>query len=173
MKKIIFTLFIAFLIATVSQAQVRVGPFLAYGDGPGLWGLGAYSEILVNDKLSISPVFTQYFPENFDNVPRRTMWELNGNVNYYVIRGDVGYLYGFTGLNFTNIKIRTRTATTDEIENDGNLGLNLGLGTMVRITDSILPFVEGKYTVGGYSQLSVIFGVKFQLGDRTTLEDDY
>ncbi|MEX2230553.1 MAG: hypothetical protein WD824_00220 [Cyclobacteriaceae bacterium] len=172
MRKIIFTLFIASSIATFSHAQVRVGPFLGYGDGLGLWGLGVYSEILLNDRVSISPVFTQYFPENFDNAPRRTMWELNGNINYYVIRGDVGYLYGLTGLNFTNIKIRTRMATADEIENDGNLGLNVGLGTMVRITDTILSFAEGKYTVGGYSQWTLIFGVKFQLGDGT-LEDDY
>ena len=172
MKKIICTLFITSLIATASLSQVRVGPFLAYGDRLGLWGLGAYSEILLNDRVSISPVFTQYFPENFDNIPRKTVWEVNGNVNYYVIRGEVGYLYGLAGLNFTNIKIRTTTATTDEVENDGNLGVNFGLGTMVRINDLILPFAEGKYTAGGYSQFSLIFGVKFHLGDGS-LEEDY
>ena len=172
MRRIIFTLFILLLLAGVSNGQVRVGPFLGYGDGLGLWGLGAYTEIAFSDKVSVSPVFTQYFPENFDNIPRRTVWELNANVNYYVIRGKGAYLYGLAGLNYTNIKIRTRTATTDEVDNHGNVGLNLGVGTMVRISDLLLPFAEVKYTAGGYSQLTLIFGVKFQLGD-SSFEEDY
>lgn len=172
MKRKIFTLIIPLLMSTAAIAQVRVGPFLGYGNELGLWGLGAYSEISLNEKVAISAVFTQYFPENFDNIPRRTVWELNSNVHYYVIRGDVGFLYGLAGLNYTNFRIRTRTATTDVVDKDGNFGLNVGAGTMVRINDLILPFAEAKYTAGGYSQLTLIFGVKFQLGDRS-LDDDY
>ena len=172
MKKIIFTTLIVAALTMTAHAQVRVAPFLAYGDQLGLWGLGAYTEILLNDRVSISPNFTQYFPENLDNNPRRSAWEVNGNVNYYVIRGDVGYLYGLAGLNYTHIKIRNRIALADEEQSDNNVGLNLGLGTQVRINDVLLPFAEGKYTAGGYSQLSVMIGVKFQLGDAT-LEDDY
>jgi hypothetical protein len=48
----------------------------------------------------------------------------------------------------------------------------IGLGTMVRINDLLIPFAEGKYTVGGYSQPTLIIGVKFQLGDKA-LKDDY
>ena len=172
MKKITFTILATLALSVASDAQVRVGPFLGYGNGLGLWGLGAYSEIVLNEKLSVSPIFTQYFPKNLDGVPRRSVWELNTNLNYYVIRGDVGYLYGLAGLNYTNIKIRTRTALTDAVERDGNLGFNAGLGTMVRINDVILPFAEGKYTAGGYSQWTLIFGVKFQLGEPL-LQDDY
>ena len=171
MGKRIFTTVFSFVLILSAHAQVRVAPFLAYGDELGLWGLGAYAEMVANDRLSFSTHFTQYFPENFDNLPRRTVWELNANVNYYVIRGDVGYLYGLAGANFTNIRIRTRTALDDEVDTDGNLGLNVGIGTMVRISDILLPFVEGKYTVGGYSQLGIIFGVKFQLGEGTLSED--
>ena len=170
--KFIFTVFITGLISTVAVGQVRVGPFLAYGAELGLWGLGAHSEMLLSDKVTVSAVFTQYFPEDFDDIPRRTVWELNANMNYYVIGGDVGYLYGLAGVNFTHFKVKTRTALTEVVEKDLNAGLNVGIGTMVRISDVILPFAEGKYTVGGYSQLSFLFGVKFQLGDGT-LEDDY
>ncbi len=171
MGKRIFTTVFSLVLILSAHAQVRVAPFLAYGDELGLWGLGAYAEMVVNDRVSISTNFTQYFPEDFDNLPRRTVWELNANVNYYVIRGDVGYLYGLAGANFTNIRIRTRTAMADEVDTDGNVGLNVGIGTMVRINDLLLPFVEAKYTVGGYSQLGVIFGVKFQLGEGTLSED--
>ena len=171
MKVLILTLLTSVICAAAS-AQVRVGPFLAYGNGLGLWGLGAYSEITLNEKLSVSPIFTQYFPEDLEGIPRRTVWELNLNANYYLVRGEVGYLYGLAGLNYTNIRIRTRTALRDEVEQDPNFGLNVGLGTMFRVNDLILPFAEGKYTVGGYSQWSVIFGVKFQLGDEE-LEEDY
>lgn len=172
MRKLFFTLLLPLLLSTSTLAQVRVGPFLAYGKQLDLWGLGAYSEILVNERLSISPVFTHFFPEDLDNTPRRTVWELNGNINYYVIRGEIGYLYGLAGLNYTHFKIRTKTALTDIVEKDGNVGLNMGLGTMVRVNDLFLPFVEGKYTAGGYSQFSLNFGVRFQLGDGT-INDDY
>lgn len=172
MRKIIFTAFITLLISVASHAQLRVGPFLGYGNGLELWGIGVHTELLLNDKVSISPVFTQYFPERLGSIPRRTMWELNGNLNYYVIRGQVGYLYGLAGINYTNIRTKMSTALTDEVENKGNLGLNVGLGTMVRIKNNILPFAEAKYTVGGYSQYTLNFGVKFQLGDNT-LQDDY
>jgi hypothetical protein len=172
MKIYILTILASLLLSIAAEAQVRVGPFLGYGNGLGLWGLGAYSEVVFSDKASINAVFTQYFPKNLEGIPRRTVWEVNLNGNYYLVSGGVGYLYGLGGFNYTNIKIRTRTALTEEVEQDPNFGLNLGLGTMFRINDLILPFAEGKYTVGGYSQWSVIFGVRFQLGDED-LEDDY
>lgn len=170
MKKIILTSLALAALSLTASAQVRVGPFLGYGDGLGLWGLGAYTEISFNDRLSVSPIFTQYFPKDLEGIPRRNMWEVNANANYYVIRGDVGYLWGLAGLNYTNIKIRTRTAFTDQVERDGNLGFNVGLGTMFRVNDRLLPFAETKYTAGGYSQWTLIFGVKFALGDN---EPDY
>ena len=172
MRKIIYTLFITVFVITASHAQIRVGPYFGYGEGLNLWGIGAYAELSLNDRVSISPFFTQYFPENFNNNPRRSAWELNGNVNYYVIRGYVGYLYGLAGLSYTNIRTRTSTPTADEVDNNGNLGFNFGLGTMVNVNDSLYPFAEGKYTAGGYSQVSLIFGIKFQLG-RRALRDDY
>ena len=172
MRRIIFTAVFSLMFLAATEAQVRVGPYLGYGDELGLWGLGVYAEMVASEKVSISTHFTQYFPEDLDNAPRRNVWELNANVNYYLIRGDVGYLYGLAGANFTNIKTRTTTAVTEEVENDGNLGLNVGLGTMVRINDLLLPFIEAKYTAGGYSQVGVLIGVKFQLG-TDTLEDDY
>lgn len=172
MRKLIFTTAFTILLLTIADAQVRVAPYLAYGEELGLWGLGAYAEVVASEKVGVTANFTQYFPKDLDNIPRRTIWEVNANANYYLIHGDVGYLYGLAGLNYTNIRIRTRTAITDEVETDGNVGLNVGLGTMVRVNDLLLPFVEAKYTVGGYSQLGVIIGVKFQLGDET-LEDEY
>lgn len=172
MKKIIFTLFALLTLSLGAEAQVRVGPFLGYGDGLGLWGIGAYTEIALNDRVSISPIFTQYFPKDLEGIPRRNMWEVNANVNYYVVHGDIGYLYGLAGVNYTNINIRTRTALVDEVERDGNLGVNVGLGTMFRVTELLLPFAETKYTVGGYSQWTLIFGVRFALGDNEP-EYDY
>jgi len=173
MRKLIFTTLSLLLLLTSADAQVRVGPYLGYGDELGLWGLGAYAEVAASEKVGVSANFTQYFPKNLDNIPRRTVWELNTNVNYYVIRGHTGYLYGLAGVNYTNIRIRTRTALTNEVETDGNIGLNVGAGTMVRINDLLLPFVEAKYTAGGYSQFGLLIGVKFQLGDEETLSSRY
>jgi opacity protein-like surface antigen len=172
MKKIISTLLISFCLATASLAQIRIGPFLGYGERLNRWGIGAYTEIHFNEKISVSPQFIQYFPKNFDSNPRRSGWELNANVSYYVITGDVAYLYGLAGLSYTNIRTRTSTPASDVIDNDGNAGLNIGIGTMVKINDFLYPFAEGKYTVGTYSQASLMFGVKFQLGEGS-IEDDF
>jgi opacity protein-like surface antigen len=172
MKKIISTLLISLCLITASLGQIRIGPFLGYGERLNRWGIGAYTEIAFNEKISVSPQFIQYFPKNFDSNPRRSGWELNANANYYVVTGDVGYLYGLAGLNYTNIRTRTSTPTVDVVDNDGNAGLNLGIGAMVGINRILYPFVEGKYTVGTYSQASLIFGVKFQLS-RRSLEDDF
>jgi hypothetical protein len=171
MRKIFFTLLISVVISAASQAQVRLGPFLGYGERLGLWGLGVHTEFLLNEKLSVSPVFIQYFPEELTNEPRKIAWELNGNVNYYVVTGDIGYLYGLGGFNYTQIKLRDRNAITEEVTIDPNLGLNLGLGTMFRI-NHVLPFAEAKYTLGGYSQFTLFFGAKFELGNNR-LDDDY
>ena len=172
MKKIIFTLLIPFCLTTASLAQIRVGPFLGYGEGLNRWGIGAYTEIAFNERMSVSPQFIQYFPKNFDSNPRRSGWELNADANYYVVSGDVGYLYGLAGLNYTNIRTRTSTPASDVVDNDGNFGFNFGIGSMVNVKDLFYPFAEGKYTAGSYSQASLIFGVKFQLGGRS-LEDDF
>ncbi len=172
MKTIISTLLILFFVTTASVAQVRLAPFLAYGEGLNCWGLGAYAEMVIDDRLSFSPYFTQYFPESLNDNPRLSGWELNGNVNYYVVSGDVASLYGLAGLNYTNIRTRTSTPSENVVDNDGNFGFNFGIGTMVNIKDYLFPFVEGKYTAGGYSQAGLIIGVKFQLGKRQ-IDYDY
>lgn len=170
MKKLIITMLMTTAIAAASQAQVRLGPFLGYGENLGLWGLGVHTEFTIDETLSISPVFIQYFPEELTNSPRRIAWELDANLNYYIVSGDVGNFYGLAGLNYTQIRLRDRDAITDEVETNGNAGLNMGLGTMFRI-NRVLPFAEAKYTIGGYSQFTLFFGAKFQLGSDRILSD--
>src|SRR5688572_11396123 len=172
MQRLIFTTTIFFVMAIAAHGQVRLAPFLGYGNELGLWSLGAQVEVLLNDRMSVSTSFTQYFPEELYNRPQRTAWELNGNLNYYLFRGDVGYLYGLAGLNFTHIRSRTETVLGEEVDIDNSPGLNFGLGSMVRINDLLLPFVEAKYTAGGYSQFTFLIGVKFELGG-SSLDDDY
>ncbi|HET7179715.1 MAG TPA: hypothetical protein VFI14_08325 [Chryseosolibacter sp.] len=172
MKKVYIAFIALLLSAPALLAQVRLGPFLAYGDKSGLWGLGVYPEFVVNEKLSVSPVFTQYFPKRLDNAPRRSMWEINANANYYFVQGRVGFFYGLAGLNFTRSTLKNSPSTLEDNKSDENVGVNVGLGTMARINDLLLPFAEAKFTAGGYSQFSVKFGLKFELGDRD-LEDDY
>ena len=165
MRAIITSVIFLVLSAGASFAQLRVGPFLAWGEELGLWGLGAHVEAALNEKVSLSPVFTQYFPEDLDE-NRRSAWELNANLNYYLITGDVGYLYGLAGLNFIHIKTKTPVPGSADLEDkDGNVGLNLGIGTMYRLTDLMYPFAEAKFTVGSYNQFAIFVGMKFQLGE--------
>ena len=171
MRKIMLVLVITLAAPAALQAQVRLGPFLGYGERLGLWGLGVHTEVMLNDRFGVSPIFIQYFPKQLGSTYRKTAWELDLNVNYHVLTGEVASLYGLGGVTYTKIRIRDQNLLTDQLESDGNIGLNAGLGTLFRI-NNILPFAEAKYTLGGYSQLTVFVGVKVELGGNT-LVDDY
>lgn len=171
MKKIIFTLSLFFSIAVVASAQVRFGAFMGYAEKINLWGLGAQVEVLVTDRVGISPSFVYYFPRKINADVQTTMWEWNANGQYYLVNGDAINLYGLAGFNYSTTRIRTEDALSDRIENDYNAGLNLGAGFLVRL-NNLLPFAEAKFTAGSYSQFAFFAGVKYQFGNRYR-DDEY
>lgn len=164
MKKVIFTItMICFLVA--AQAQIRFGALLGYAEQIDLWGLGAEVEVMLNDRISVSPNFFYLFPESMNADNKTSMWEWNLNGRYYLANEGVVNLYGLAGLNYSTIKTETRTILLDEIDHEYNAGLNLGAGLLVRV-NNFLPFGEARFTAGSYSQFAFFAGVKYEFGRR-------
>lgn len=170
MKKI-FTLSLLVSVSILANAQVRFGAFMGYAEKIDLWGLGAQVEVIVSDRVGISPSFVYFFPRKLNADVQTTFWEWNANGHYYLINGDKVNFYGLAGFNYSTTRVSTEDVSGDQIVNDYNAGLNLGAGLLFKI-DRLLPFAEAKYTAGSYSQFAFFAGVRYQFGSRYRYDED-
>lgn len=160
MKKLILLAVVVLAVLfvnTASQAQTnRVGFVIALASGDfDETGIGAVGEFKVMDKGTISPQLIFYFPGN-----DITLFELNGNFNYYFYDQDVIEFYGLGGLNFTRASY---DGPGDNDSSNTELGLNLGAGINFDIGKKFAPFAELRLTIGEYDQLVLGLGMKFNL----------
>ncbi len=165
MKKqlIPFIALVLFLTIThVTTAQTKIGVFLGYGSEIETLALGANAEFFVNEKLSIAPGLVFFLP-NDQSGYKISMWEVNGNVNYYfVTEGSVNF-YGLAGLNIAGIKYNFDDNTLFDDGSDTELGLNLGVGANFEVGKNFMPFGEIKYAISDFDQLAIFFGLKFKI----------
>jgi outer membrane immunogenic protein len=163
MKKLFVLIVISLACYGASSAQVRVGGMLGYGTEVEQWGLGLTGEFFLNEKMSIAPGLLFYFPEKNNGV-KVSVWELNGNFQYYFVTDEPVSVYGLAGLNLTTVKVKfddTFPGTADNSESE--LGLNLGIGANFHV-GNVLPFAELKYVAGDIDQAVISLGVKFPMG---------
>jgi outer membrane immunogenic protein len=169
MKKLLVIASITFFALTFAnnvQAQEavknRLGFFLAVASGDiDEVGIGGIGEFKVAKKVTISPQFILYFPE--DRGPYDVNFlEVNVNANYYFYNKDIFEFYGFGGLNFT----RWHTDWDDNRVNDNSdveIGLNVGGGINFEVNKSFVPFSEIRATIGDFDQIVISAGLKFNL----------
>lgn len=158
MKKLGMALaFIVCMMAAVDSSAQKIGVMLGYGTEVEELGIGINGEFNINDKVSISPSFVYWFPE--DPI---SWWEFNANVNYYFTKAGAADFYGLAGINLFSAKVDYNG------ENDSNseVGLNLGAGANFNIGKNWEPFTELKFVIGDFDQLGIFFGAKFKLGGR-------
>jgi outer membrane immunogenic protein len=162
MKKVFLLTALSVILSFAAQAQIRIGGFLGFGTEVENPGLGINGEFTINDKVSISPNLLFYFPKKNGGV-KQSVWELNGNVNYYFVSDNSFSFYGLAGLNVTNVKVKYNNFFGyDGSASDSELGLNLGIGANFT-AGNILPFAEMKYTISDFDQLVIMAGIKFPL----------
>jgi len=163
MKKglMFFTLIGALALSNGVWAQTKVGGFFGYGSDVDQWGIGGIAEFGLNDKWAISPSLLFYFAESNSNY-KYSWYEFNVNANYYFFKEGVANLYGIGGLNYIVSKSKEKFGDENSTSN-GELGLNLGMGSNFDIGKKILPFVEMKFVLGEADQLGIFFGVKYSL----------
>ena len=166
MKKTLFV-FAAFLIAGIGQLFAqdanRIGAQLLYGTEVNSLGIGAIAELPVADRMVISPSFSFYFP-NEEGFVKTSAFEINGNLNYIFVEQDNLTFYGLGGLNYTNVKVKvdmSQVGMSNVSSSAGEIGLNLGAGANFNIGRNFVPFGEVKYILGGFDQLVLAAGLKF------------
>jgi outer membrane immunogenic protein len=158
MKKLgVLVAFIVCMGAAVDSSAQKIGVMLGYGTEVEQLGLGVNGEFNINSKVSISPSFVYWFP----NEPLK-FWEFNANVNYYFTKAGSADFYGLAGINLFTVKYDGDVpAGVDDSES--KVGLNLGAGANFNIGKSWEPFTELKFVIGDADQLGLFFGVKFKI----------
>lgn len=167
MKKIIVTLcfvcFTSFLIN--AQDDMRIGVLLGYGSEIESFGIGVNAEFPIIENLTISPSFMYFLPKDQEFI-KTTIFEINGNANYYFVETESLSFYGLGGLNYTSVKVEVEDfgfGFGNVSGSDGKIGLNIGAGANFNMGSNWMPFAELKYVLSDFDQLVINAGVKFNL----------
>ncbi|WP_226388729.1 outer membrane beta-barrel protein [Penaeicola halotolerans] len=162
MKKFLLILCIAFLGTFAAQAQVRLGGTIGYGTQIEALGIGVIGDYKITENIGVAANFAYYFAEDTE-FSTTDFWELNGNINYYFVTNESIEFYGLGGLNYSRISTSFDGFGFSGSAAEGELGLNLGVGSNFNIGKNFLPFGEIKYIIGDFDQLVIQAGVKFNL----------
>jgi hypothetical protein len=177
MKKFVLTfVLIISVFASVNAQFTKVGGGLALSSGfpfhqmdypenrSGIMAVSFKGIYEINVPLHISPSFTFFYPNitkfQFEKViVSSMMFDING---HYVFNSlDKYEFYGIAGLDILLAKKKNNfEASVDYTESDNALGLNIGIGTYMKITETMDIYGEGKYVFNNkYNQLMLNVGV--------------
>ena len=162
MKTFVKFFFVAMILFSFSglKAQFSGGLGLVYGSNINNIGITLNGHYEFNEQWSAAPAFTYFLKKDY------VSWSaLDLDVNYQFSElENIGKLYGIGGLNMTFYKWDYDFG----IYGDGGsvtgseIGLNLGIGLSVPVSEKMLVAPEIKYTVGGANYLRI--GAKVMLG---------
>ncbi len=182
MKRYLLTLFLSASIVSIANAQ-----FTKLGGGPG-FTTGYYFHQMeydynksghfpislkgiyeINLPFHISPTLSFFIPHVVKEMDTKTtvntmMFDING---HYVFNSlDQFEFYGLAGLDIMLAWKRQKGQYFDEVmkEKDNALGLNIGVGTYMKITEMIDLYAEGKYLFNNkYNQFMLNAGILFNI----------
>ncbi len=147
---------------TESKAQMSAGGGLVYGTSINTIGISINGKYEFTEDWSADPAFTYFIPKN-----GLTWMVLDLDVNYQITEFDgVGGLYGIGGLGMTfshfnwgdeYASIMGSTSTTAT-----TVGLNLGAGLNIPLSDNMAIAPELKFTIANGSYFRI--GAKFMFG---------
>ena len=170
MKNLFITLIAITIFTTINQAnaQISIGPGIAYGTDINNIGFNLNGKYEINEKLAIAPSFTYFLKKDYVN------WSsLDLNANYrltnienvgslYAIGGIGATFWSFDGdeiidLDFGDYEIPDELVgdyDTDTTE----IGVNLGIGLNISTKKKTHIYPEIMYTFGDLNYLR--FGAK-------------
>jgi opacity protein-like surface antigen len=181
MKKSILTILLVISALAVTNAQfTKVGGGLALSSGfpfhnmpwdankSGNMALSFKGIYEINTPVHISPSFTIFYPHITKNSSDKTvvstmMFDVNG---HYVFNSlDKFEFYGLAGLDILLAKKKeTFESSPSNTESDNALGINLGAGTYMKITEQFDIYGEAKYIFNNkYNQFMVNAGILVNL----------
>jgi hypothetical protein len=124
--------------------------------------------------IHISPSVTFFIPHVYKELDSKTtvntlMFDING---HYVFNSlDKFEFYGLIGLDVLLAWKREKYGTEVFPENDNALGLNLGVGSYMKITEQFDIYAEAKYILSKYDQFMLNAGVLINIDWLTKHED--
>ena len=180
MKKIYIILFILAMTFSISNGQfTKFGGALGYSTGFPFhnmpWDANKSGHINISLKgiyqlslpIQISPSFSYFIPHVTNEIDMKTvvstiMFDING---HYVFNSlDRFEFYGLAGLDILFAgKKETYTGSSSSKERDNTPGLNLGLGTYMKITEQLGLYAEAKYILSKYDQFMLNVGILINL----------
>jgi hypothetical protein len=176
MRKIFIIIIIVFITITgVSGQLIKVGGGLGFTTGfkfhqqtfdankSGNFGISFNHIFKLSLPIQIAPSFTYFYPHitklsDGKTIVSSMMFDLNGQ---YVFNSlDRFEFYGLAGIDLLLTRKKdSYTGSPSSREIDKVLGLNIGGGTYLKMTEQLDLYGEVKYLVCKYGQLMVNVGV--------------
>jgi hypothetical protein len=178
MKKallLIFIVMIAFPAVNAQPERLGGGPIFNSGyhfhdiNSPGNKSGNLAISLKHTHKISVpiefSPTFSFCFPHVYKDLDMKEtvtslMFEID--IHYIFNSLDKFEFYGLAGLNLLSAWKTTRYAgnsTATSRERDRALGLNLGAGSYLKLTDQFDLYMEAKYILSKYPQFMLSAGI--------------
>jgi len=176
MKKLFITLVItAFTVSLINAQFTGIGGGLAFSSGfkfhnmdyesnksghPGAFITGIY---VISSQLHVSPSYTILIPhttksESGKIVVTSMMFDLNG---HYIFRSSDRFdFYALAGIDILLGWKKEKYADSDTFrESDNAIGLNIGAGSCIKLTEQFHVFGEIKYLLSKYDQIVLNAGI--------------
>ena len=146
------------LTPLASQAQVQIGPTLAFHDDFDL-GLGGTLTVqmpAIGEGIGFMADFLMFFPSE-DNVD---YLEINGNVTYdFRLEGSAVQPFALLGLNVARASVDAGSLGD---ESNTEIGLNVGGGIAFNV-GSLRPSLGGRFEISGGEGFVVFFTLPFEV----------
>lgn len=178
MKRILTLILITALVVPALNAQfTKVGGGLTFTSGyhfhemnydankSGNLALSLKGIYKISVPLQVSPSYTFLFPHVFKDINDKTtvttmMFDINGHYVFNAL--DKFEFYGLAGLDILlgwKKDVYGGTAPATYKERDNAFGLNLGVGSYMKLTNQFDLYLEAKYIVSKYHQFMLNAGI--------------
>lgn len=163
--KNIFLICSLIAFSQITYAQLSVGGSLAFGSEIENIGISAKGNYLITDTWEGSAGFTFFLPKG-SSAANLTLWTVNFDGHYLKNLNDKFSIYPLAGLNIStfSLDIDLGPFGNDKARNT-EIGLNLGGGVLVNISEKMNGFAEAKYVLSDFDQLVLNVGVLFGIGN--------
>jgi len=177
MKKILLLILVALMALPALNAQFSgVGGGLAFSSGyhfhdinfvgnkSGNLALSLKGIYKISVPIEVSPSFTFFYPHVWKDVNEKeiiTTMMLDVNGHYIFNSLDKFEFYGLAGFDIllARNKIKYIDSTSPSPESDNALGLNVGVGSYMKLTNQFDFYLEAKYILSKYHQFMLNTGI--------------
>lgn len=192
-KTFAVVLFLSAITPAMFGQFTHIGAAAGYGLGIKEPGFGLHGMFTVNEQIKIVPSLMYYLPHEIiadlqgtteDAIQTFTWWIANLDGNYIIVNKDAFQAYGLMGLSMVYLKGEQEYFQFSDKQYHYKLGLNVGAGIRLPVSDKVSPFAEVKITLGdkadfsfgeiSVTQLSIAAGVLIRIApdkDRSAEEE--